>query len=397
LILILRILMPSVSSRGEPFLLTASKIQRHWIEMPTIGDLLDLSETAIVGIFAVLAVVVVVVIYLASAASSGPVCPKEIHRKRDGSLVLHPTGQVFKDMNDFQQYFNSSGLIRSCAMPRLTGAREVDVLINPDRPMQGPEETYAKTPINKVDDYEFSRIFGIERGNEMVIPRQNFNKIISDRAFDKVNMPVSADARKDSYRGLVEGFTAAGDLTSDASESYGSSDSSHEAAARYSETSSVGYSEPAARFGEVIEDEPDKDCKISREEKKIARLVAKAYENDPNFDPVVVRTGPNNWEVTELIPKRRGAEREVIVEEQILDPKREAVDIKFRYPSEEGRGRRDMIDPFFPPEGDRGNGWERHRDDHDRGDHRAERDPYYGYVPGLERPFGPTLDHFSWT
>jgi hypothetical protein len=376
--------MPSVSSHGEPFLLTASKIQRHWIEMPTIGDLFDLSETAIVGIFVVLAVVVVVVIYLASAASSGPVCPKEIHRKRDGTLVLHPTGQVFKDMNDFQQYFNSSGLIRSCALPRLTGAREVDVLINPDRPMQGPEETYAKTPINKVDDYEFSRIFGIERGNEMVIPRQNFNKIISDRAFDKVNMPVSADARKDSYRGLVEGFTAAGELTSDASESYGSSsDSSHEATSRY---------------GEVIEDEPDKDCKISREEKKIARMVAKAYENDPNYDPVVVRTGPNNWEVTELIPKRRGAEREVIVEEQILDPKREAVDIKFRYPSEEGRGgRRDMIDPFFPPEGDRGNGWERHRDDQSGSDHRAERDPYYGYVPGLERPFGPTLDHLSWT
>lgn len=357
-------------------LLSASKIQRHWIEMPTIGDL---SDPVIVSIFAALAIIVVVVIYLVTASSSGPVCPKEIHRKEDGSLALYPTGQVFKDMNDFQQYFNSSGLIRSCALPRLTGAREVNVLINPDRPMQGPEETYAKTPINKVDDFEFSRIFGIERGDEMVIPRQNFNKIISDRAFDKVNMPVSADARKDSYRGLVEGFTAAGDLTSDASESYGSS--SHEAAARYNE---------------VIEDEPDKDCKISREEKKIARMVAKAYENDPNFDPVVVRTGANNWEVTELIPKRRGAEREVIVEEQILDPKREAVDIKFRYPSEEGgRGRRDMIDPFFPPEGDRGNGWGRHRDDGP--DHRAERDPYYGYVPGLERPFGPTLDHFSWT
>lgn len=351
--------------------------------MPTIGDLMDLSEIAIVGIFAALAVIIVTVIYLATASSSGPVCPKEIHRKEDGSLILHPTGQVFKDMNEFQQYFNSSGLIRSCALPRLTGAREVNVLINPDRPMQGPEETYAKTPINKVDDYEFSRIFGIERGDEMVIPRQNFNKIISDRAFDNVNMPVSADARKHNYRGLVEGFTAAGDLTSDASESYGSSsDSSHEAAARYNE---------------VIEDEPDKDCKISREEKKIARLVAKAYENDPNYDPVVVRTGTNNWEVTELIPKRRGAEREVIVEEQILDPKRDTVDIKFRYPSEEGRGRRDMIDPFFPPEGDRGDGWRRHRDDHSGSDHRAERDPYYGYVPGLERPFGPTLDHFSWT
>ena len=348
--------------------------------MPSIGDL---SDPVIVGIFAALAVIVVVVIYAMTGFSSGPTCPKEIHRKNDGSLVLHPTGQVFKDMNAFQQYFNTSGLIRSCALPRLTGAREVDILINPDRPMRGPEETYAKTPINKVDDYEFSRIFGVERGDEMIIPRQNFNMILSNRAFDKVNLPISSDARKDSYRGLVEGFTAAGDLTSDASESYGSS-----------------ASEAAARYNEVIEDEPDKDCKISREEKKIARMVSKAYENDPNFDPVVTKVGPNNWEVTELIPKRRGAEREVIIEEQILDPKREAVDIKFRYPSEEGHaGRREMIDPFFPPAGVNGipyeGEWGRHRNDGP--DHRAERDPYYGYVPGLERPFGPTFDHLSWT
>lgn len=325
----------------------------HRIEMQSIGEL---PAPVVIGIFAVLAVLVIVIMYLMTSPSSSPVCPKEIHRQLDGSLSLHPTGQTFKDMNEFQQWWNSSGLNTACPIPRLTGARETSVLVNPDGPMQGPEETYAKTPINKVDDYEFSRIFGIERGDEMVIPRQNFNMILSNRAFDHVNKPISSDARKDSYRGLVEGFTAEGDLTSEAT----------------------------ARYGEIIEDEPDKDCRISREEKKIAKMVAKAYDNDPNYDPVVVKVGANQWEVNELIPKRRGAQREVIVEEKILDPNREAVDIKFRYPSEEG-DRHGMIDPFFPPSPPLGS------------DHHAERDPYYGYVPGLERPFGPTFDHFSWT
>lgn len=339
----------------------------------------------------VLVLVVAVVLYFllgsGSVFGSKPACPTTINRELNGALVLKPTGKIFQDMNAFQQWWNSSGLLRSCPLPILTGAREVDILVTPDRPMRGPEETYAKTPINKVDDYEFGRIFGIERGAEMVIPRQNFNKIVSDRAFDNVNKPITAEGRKDSYRGVVEGFTATGDLTSKAEESYGSSDSSREAAARFGDSAT----EAAARFGEVILDEPDKDCKISREERKIAKMVSKAYADDPNFDPVVVKVGPNNWEVTELIPKRRGEPTEVIVEETILDPKRDTVDIKFRYPGEEGHDRKDMIDPFFPPAGE----WNRHRDHNP--DHRAERDPYYGYVPGLERPFGPTFDHFSWT
>lgn len=322
------------------------------------------------GLVALVLVVVVIYFLLGSGSVSGSkACPTTINRELNGSLVLKPTGKIFQDMNAFQQWWNSSGLLRSCPLPILTGAREVDILVTPDRPMRGPEETYAKTPINKVDDYEFGRIFGIERGAEMVIPRQNFNKIVSDRAFDNVNKPITAEGRKDSYRGVVEGFTAMGDLTSKAEESYGSSDSSREATARY---------------GEIILDEPDKDCKISREERKIAKMVSKAYADDPNFDPVVVKVGPNNWEVTELIPKRRGEPTEVIVEEEILDPKREAVDIQFRYPGENGYDRKDMIDPFFPPAGQ----WNRRRE---------ERDPYYGYVPGLERPFGPTFDHFSWT
>ena len=347
-----------------------------------------MNPTIVIGILAGLAVLVILVLYIMSPSLSSS-CPKEIHRQADGSLVLHPSGQTFQDMNAFQQWWNSSGLNRHCPIPRLTGARGLPVLINPDRPMHGAEETYAKTPINKVDDFEFARIYGVERGDEMVIPRQNFNMILSNRAFDDANKPISAESRKDSYRGVVEGFTATGDLTSRAEDRHGSS----------GEASSVGYTEAAARFGEVILDEPDKDCKISREEKKIAKMVAKAYENDPNFDPVVVKVGTNQWEVTELIPRRRGEEREVIVEEEILDPKREAVNIKFRYPGEEGQDRREMIDPFFPPSRPGAEGhWGRHKDDDDhKGSHTAGNDPYYGYVPGLERPFGPTFNHFSWT
>jgi hypothetical protein len=318
--------------------------------MPTFGNSNSgttewaLSAGMVAGIFMVLAALVIVA-YLVWGAGA---CDIELTRGADGVLTLLPSGRRFADMNEFQQWSYSSGTNTSCPLPRMTGAHA--------RPSAGSEQTYAKTPINKVDDYEFSRIFGHQEGDRMVVPRQNFNMILQDRSFDWADRPVTSDERKSTYLGLVEGFTAEGEL-SDAREA-------------------------AARFGEKgTSRDDDLECKISRESREVAHMVARAYESDPNFEPVVTKVGPNHWEVTELKPRRRMAdETEIAADDRVVDTRNEAVDIKLQYGP---RTPQEAIDPYFssiPFESDR----------------RSSSDPFYGPVPGMERMFGPTFDHKRW-
>jgi hypothetical protein len=310
-----------------------------------------LSAGMVAGIFMVLAALVIVA-YLIWGAGA---CDIELTRGLDGSLTLQPSGRRFANMNEFQQWWHSSGANATCPLPLMTGAREVAA----GGTGRGPEEMWANTPINKVDDYEFSRIFGYEVNDRMEIPRQNFNMILHQRSFDWADRPVSSDDRKSTYLGLVEGFTAEGDMTN----------------AR----------EAAARFGELRGKAGDDDleCKMSREAREVAHMVARAYESDPNFEPVVTKVGPNQWEVTELKPRRRVAEEtDIVVDERVVDTNNDAVDIKFRYGP---RTPQEAIDPYFPSipfESDRRS--------------RASADPFYGPVPGMERMFGPTFDHKRW-
>ena len=299
----------------------------------------------VTGLFVLMAVIVI----MAYVWMSRPRCPSSIERRPDGTLVLHPSGQTFVDMNAFQQWWHASELSGFCPIPVLTGARagRTDEI--------GNEQLYATTPINKVDDYEFSRIFGYERGGRMEIPRQNFNKIIEDRTFDWADRPMTSDERRGKYAGLLEGFTAAGDLTSE-----------------------TVVRDARARYGEKVGDD-DVDCKISREAREVAKLVARAYENEPNYEPVVQKIGPNHWEVAELKPRRR-VEGEEQVEERVVDTSNDAVDVQFRYREKEVVDA--AIDPYFtslPFDSE-----------------RYAKDPYAGPVPGMERMFGPTFDHKKW-
>ena len=332
-------------------------------EMPTFGNSnssgggssnaggFTLSAGMVAGIFLVLAALVIV----AYLVWGGGACDIELTRGVDGVLTLQPSGRRFADMNEYQQWWHSSGANATCALPLMTGLREVDIIMAGGAG-RGPEETWAKTPINKVDDYEFSRIFGYQVGDRMEIPHQNFNMILQQRSFDWADRPVTSDERKGKYLGLVEGFTAEGEL-SDA----------REAAARFGEKGVVG--------------DADLECKMSREAREVAHMVARAYESDPNFEPVVTKVGPNHWEVTELKPRRRVAdESEVIVDERVVDTRDESVDIQFRYGP---RTPQEAIDPYFPSI----------PFDSDR---RASSDPFYGPVPGMERMFGPTFDQKRW-
>ena len=336
------------------------------------------SPGAVVGTMLILAVLVIVA-YTMFGGAGGSTCPTEIYRRMDGTLELRPTGQTFNDMNAFQQWWHAPGGLQAsgCRLPLMTGAREVPVLTGPG----GSEQTYAKTPINKVDDYELSRIVGYERNGHMIMPRENYNMILEQRTFDWADRPMTSDERRDSYQGLSEGFTAAGDLKSGKAivtksgkvEAFvGSMDSTREATARYGERRSS-------------QNDDDIECKIGREAREVAGMVASAYESDPNWEPVVTKVGPHHWEVNELKPRRRvGVESDEVVDERVVDTNNDAVDVRFRY--REKPVVEDAIDPYFgfatgnlPSASD-----------------RYSTDPFMGPVPGMERMFGPTFDHKKW-
>jgi hypothetical protein len=256
----------------------------------------------------------------------------------------------------------------------------VPVLTGPS----GSEQTYAKTPINKVDDYELSRIVGYERNGHMIMPRENYNMILEQRTFDWADRPMTSDERRDSYQGLSEGFTAAGDLMSEkAVMSKGGMDPAREAAARYGERRSS-------------QNEDDIECKIGREAREVAGMVAHAYESDPNWEPVITKVGANHWEVNELKPRRRvGIESDEVVDERVVDTNNDAVDVRFRY--REKPVVEDAIDPYFGGIGpantaitSSGAGNLPSASD------RYSTDPFMGPVPGMERMFGPTFDHKKW-
>jgi hypothetical protein len=329
----------------------------------------------IVGTFVAIAIAVVITIAVWFAWSGGEGCPKTLHRNTDGTLTLD-TGEIFPDMNSFQQWWHAAGgpNHRRCPIPILTGARRREVLVEEDR----NEQTWAKTPINKVDDYEFSRIFGYERTGRMEIPQQNFNIILNQRQFDWPDKPLSSDERKSKYRGLQEGFTAAGDLKSIVMAEPTAEEIAKEAVSRYGEKR-----HDRSRHHEDEEVEEDGiECRISREAREVAAMVAKAYEHDPNFEPVVTKVGANQWEVNELKPRRRRVDNEYSdpVDQRVVDTANEAVDIKFRY--RENKIVEDAIDPYFP------DSWATPE--------RQSKDPFYGPVPNMERMFGPTFDHKEW-
>ncbi len=354
-------------------------------------------------LFAVLATLVVVAYMIWPVAGPKPVCPVRLTQNLDGSLSLSPQDMKFANMNEFQQWFHASGKDLVCPLPILDGAKEVEV------PVAGRgwsnEQTYAKTPINKVDDYEFARVFGFEKGGRMIVPRQNFNMILNDRTFDWADLPLSAEERRGKYKGLEEGFAADGELRSmerlapgsrtAVSADVGGSANRKEVLGALTAANQdwdtkmqAGQQDAYSSYAREEED----SCPSAKERKEIQKLAEKAYGNDPGFEPVVSKVGPNHWEITELRPKRRHVEFSDPVDNRVVNTADDSVDIQYRYGPDGG-------ERSFGP-----TALEQARAE----DIGAALDPaVVGELPwGSERlgdvlgpivrPYGPTRDHKSW-
>jgi len=332
----------------------------------------------IIGSLVVLAVLVVVGYMLWPILMGRSGCPPTLHRATDGTLYLS-SGQTFPDMNAFQKWWHANREYANCPLPILTGAREYPVMRDED---DNDEQTYAKTPIYKVDDYEFSRIFGYERNGRMEVPRQNLNVILNRRAFDWPDKPLSSDERRAKYQGLSEGFTTQGDL-----KSVVLAEPSAEELVK-SATQQYGARPDRRRRNGDDDDEVQEDleCRLSREAREVASMVSAAYASDPNYEPVVTRVGKHQWEVNELKPRRRSTDQYIEPEpDAVVDTGNDAVDIGFEYREKQVVDA--AIDPYFTAIGDLP--YQSQREN-------KTSDAWYGPVPGMERMFGPTFDHKNW-
>jgi len=293
------------------------------------------------GVVAMIAFAIFLVVVVASRwrqpkapVAPGPVksrCAKLLTRTASGSLRLD-TGEEFPDMKTFQQWWHTTNAVR-CPIPILQG---------PVGEGEGEgEQMWATTPINKLDDYEFSRVFGYEKGGHMIVPRQDFNLILEKRSFDWADLPMTSSEREGKYRGMVEGFTASGELGS----------------------TSVGPLGPTSLQEARSRFNPDQTT--------VEELVQNAYKDDPDWTPVLTRIGPNQWEVNTLNPRRSRAEAGKpgpVETARLADAHNNAVDVQFQY-----RQKEDMNTALGP-----------HID-------TVEHLP--DYRGRMELPFAPTTEH----
>ena len=326
-------------------------------------------------------------------------CPISATRTPDGKIQVQPGDKIFKGMNEYLEFLNNIyAKGGTCIPPKVTTSNQPVAGIlgglgtNTESPnsvnMQGGdrsvldfdnnEQTYAKTEIDKLDDYEYTRVFESEQGIRSPITPESKSVGMNKHVLDWANLPNNAEARAAKEDEFVSG------------------------------RAEKGFRDPVTGvFFENMEGKnigvPDMDAVKAREEKllsaykpsdisthtvdnemkTVAQIVNAAYKNDKNWEPVVTRISDFQWEVTELRPKARIEKYEdektknlALAEErgEALPPPSISIDDRNR------------DDPYFDKSGvgDRNNNkyW--------------KYEDFRQWTPGLERMFAPTMTTKDW-
>jgi len=334
-----------------------------------------------------------------SSDATGLDCPTEAARGPDGKIHIKPGDKSFATLADYVGYLGNlydkgakcippmvrpnrapipglfggagNGVEPPEAAARQGGTRDVLDFNN-------TEETSAKTPINKLDDYEYTRVFQQERGSRNVVSQATKNELLSSRILDWANLPFNSEERAEKEDAFVE------------------------------DRMQNLYQEPKSgvffsNMQGVQLEPPDVDAAKEREQKilasyrptditkhvidnkmeAVAKLVHDEYKEDKNWEPVVRKTGENTFEVFELLPKRK---KESYEEEQtktlaMAEGDGTAHPIPTIDIDAHNRG-----DPYFDKAG---------VGDQDNNRFWNYKD-FNKWTPGLERMFAPTADNRAW-
>lgn len=327
-------------------------------------------------------------------------CPTSAERGPDGHIHVNPGKKKFKTLVEYTNYLKelyAKGA--TCIPPKVTQNKEPVFGIRGglgngqepleairmmgasrtvlDTNLQGEADGAVKTPINKLDDYEYTRVFESERDSRNKIDVDDKNDLLKKRATDWSILPFNSEERAKQ-----EDVFIAGRMESAYREP--------KTGVLFDTMAGTSVQPPdveAARMREQKLLASYRPTDISRhtmdnDTEAVARLVMAEYGEDKYWEPVVEQTGENAWQVTELRPKAR---KEYYADESTKDTAmvdstkthlpRPSIDIDDRIQN----------DPYF-----------------DKGAATANPSKFWNYndfrkwTPGLERMFAPTADNKAW-
>lgn len=345
-----------------------------------------------------------------AGGKDAPSCPTSASRDSDGKISVEPGNLKFSSMKEYTNYLSniygdpknatcvppliqSSSTASRVPTDGLLGGLGTNIITPQGLSQEGPdrtvlntsgsedEQTYAKTPINRLDDYEYSRVFDLERA-----PRTNkLNKDVKDKLtsqyiLDWASLPFNSDEKASAEEEFVAGRMESGFREPKTGVFFSNMEGStllppDEQALQDREKAILAAYRPTDVTTHVMDSDVE----------RVAALVNKMYQNDPDWEPVVEKTGPNQYAITELRPKPRkerwaeDQDKTVAMAEAdgtaSLNPAAN-IQIYDRY----------MQDPYFDKQGIKD----------------TERDRFWGYedfnkwTPGLERMFAPTATTKDW-
>ena len=335
-----------------------------------------------------------------SSSRSDTACPTEAVRGPDGRIHTKPGNRSFQTLSDYVGYLSdlyANGA--TCIPPKVRPNREpiagiLGGLGNGVQPpsasnMEGPtrnvletafgeEGTSAKTPIQKLDDYEYTRVFDVERGSRNSMKAASKNEQIQSHVLDWANLPFNSEERANNEDTFIAGRMESGFRDPKSGVFFNTVEGDAVVppdveAAHAREQKIMAAYKPT----EISKHTIDSDTEA------VASLVNKLYATDPNWEPVVTKVSDHQWEINELRPKPRKEQYEdkstislSMAENNGIAIPPPVVDINDRM--------RD--DPYFDKNGlgDRDNNkfW--------------NYNDFRTWTPGLERMFAPTADTKEW-
>lgn len=328
------------------------------------------------------------------------VCPVAAVRTPGGKIEVQPGSKVFDTMQDYLEYLNTLYAKGSLCIPPKVKQQQLPIPgvlgglgTNTESPdsvkRQGktrtvldfePEEqeAYAKTPIDKLDDYEYTRVFERENSSRNAISTFSSNERINSHKLDWANLPFNSEDRSKQENEFVSGRMEKGFRDPETGVFFSNVDGKNVVppdmdAAKEREQKVLSSYQPTDITNHVL----DNDTKT------VAQIVNAAYKNDPDWEPVVSKVGDYQWEVTELRPKPRKEQykdeqtRDLALAQQrgeTLPPPSISIDDRLR------------DDPYFDKSGvgdiDNQKYW--------------KYEDFNKWTPGLERMFAPTLSNREW-
>ena len=326
-------------------------------------------------------------------------CPTEARRGPDGAIHVQPGDKRFNTMSEYVDYLsNLYAAGASCLPPQVSSVRApVDGILGgvgmgatgaggiaresatrSVLDMSDAEMTSAKTPLDKLDDYEYTRVEQSERLSRNGLSKEVKSNLMEQNRLDWANLPFNSEARarqedefvagraesmyKDPKTGVFFKNMEGGDILPP-----------DEEAARLREQKILSSYQPTDLTVHTVD----------KESEAVAKLVGQMYAGDKNWEPVLSKTGENKWEVTELRPKPRKETYEdaqavtiAMAEEKGFVRAAPSVDIVNRM----------QDDPYFDKSGvvDKAN------------DRFWNYKEFNKWTPGLERMFAPTVETKEW-